>query len=106
MHKFAVLTALLIFSFGFTSAFADDVTLSNHVTSFSDFVTTQDQISEEIIFTPMGLNTQDSIANMLAVLLLGIPFGVLVYRMSDSDPIPIKYAKLSSVTVLPNTVYC
>ena len=41
----------------------------------------------------------DKTANMLAVLLLGIPFGLLVYRMSDNDPIQIKYAKLSGVVV-------
>ena len=31
--------------------------------------------------------------------LLGIPFGLLVYRLSDADPIPLKYAKLSGVTL-------
>jgi hypothetical protein len=41
----------------------------------------------------------DRTANVLAVLLLGVPFGILVYRMSDNDPIPLKYAKLSSVAV-------
>ena len=41
----------------------------------------------------------DRTANMIAVLLLGVPFGLLVYRMSDSDPIPVKYAKLSAVSV-------
>ena len=41
----------------------------------------------------------DRTANMLAVLLLAIPFGLLVYRMSDEDPIPLKYAKLSGVAV-------
>ena len=44
-------------------------------------------------------DTLDRTANMLAVLLLGIPFGLLVYRLSDSDPIPLKYAKLSGVVV-------
>jgi hypothetical protein len=41
----------------------------------------------------------DRTANILAVLLLGVPFGLLVYRMSDNDPIPLKYAKLSGVVV-------
>jgi hypothetical protein len=44
-------------------------------------------------------DTLDRTANVLAVLLLGVPFGLLVYRMSDNDPIPLKYAKLSGVAV-------
>jgi len=41
----------------------------------------------------------DRTANILAVLLLAVPFGLLVYRLSDADPIPVKYAKLSGITL-------
>ncbi len=41
----------------------------------------------------------DRTANILAVLLLAVPFGLLVYRLSDADPIPLKYAKLSGIAV-------
>ena len=39
------------------------------------------------------------ILTLIAIALLAIPFGIIVYRFSDSDPIPLKYAKLSGVAV-------
>ena len=44
-------------------------------------------------------DTLDRTANILAILLLGVPFGLLIYRLSDADPIPLKYAKLSGIAV-------
>jgi len=41
----------------------------------------------------------DRTANILAVLLLAVPFGLIVYRLSDADPIPVKYAKLSGIAI-------
>ncbi len=37
MHKFAILTALLIFSFGFTSAYADETFVNPDNLSFGQF---------------------------------------------------------------------
>ena len=51
---------------------------------------------QEFYLVPDSL---DRTANIIAVLLLGIPFGILVYRMSDNDPIPLKYTKISGVAV-------
>ena len=99
MHRNVILAALLFVSVGFTPAFADDGILSNSVNSLTDFADLQDHDSDTRMFTESGMDTQDSTANMLAVLILGIPFGILVYRVSDSDPIPLKYAKLSGVAV-------
>jgi hypothetical protein len=95
LHKFVILAALLFVSFGFTSAYADDGILSDQSTSVID----SSLQSPDTMISNLGINTQDSTANMLAILLLGIPFGILVYRMSDSDPIPLRYAKLSGVVV-------
>ena len=53
-----------------------------------------------MVLLQSGLDSQDGTANLPAVLLLGIPFCLLVYRMSDSDPIQLKYAKLSAVAVV------
>jgi uncharacterized repeat protein (TIGR01451 family) len=45
-------------------------------------------------------HTLDKNANLAGILLLAIPFGLFVYRMSDEDPIPLKYSKLSGVVVI------
>jgi hypothetical protein len=95
LFKFAIIAALLFVSFGFTSAFAQEVMPFAH-----SQVTPQIHTLDNMISTYSGIDSQDSTANILAVLLLGIPFGILVYRMSDSDPIPVKYAKLSAVAVI------
>ena len=140
MYKFAILSALLFVSFGFSSAYADDTfvnpdgisfvqvpewKLPRHVPQIIDPLTGQEPVldktkqytaySEELgssidsnekqlvsidgqqfYLVPDSL---DRTANILAVILLGVPFGLIVYRLSDSDPIPLKYAKLSGVVV-------
>jgi hypothetical protein len=123
LHSYAILTALLFVSFGFTSAFADDSYFVNSQWSF------EDPASEKITSQPLDLfnaitgqppnvdttqvqlamvdgqvhyvlpDTLDENASLAAILVLGIPFGILVYRMSDTDPIPLKYAKLSAVAI-------
>jgi hypothetical protein len=147
LHRsYAVITALLVFSFGFSSAFADEGFVNpdnltfdhipNHFLSKAspvifDPITGQEsdnisndkqlvqingkiydisqQVDSESVYVQhvniegetfsLQLDTLDTSANIIAVLLLGVPFGFLVYRMSDSDPIPLKYAKLSGVAV-------
>jgi hypothetical protein len=146
LHRsYAVVAALLVFSFGFSSAFADEGfvnpnnlafdqvsnafisqpvptaidPLTGQTTSISEngkYVQVDGQIyditgqidpqSVQIQQVTIGeqsigikVDTLDRTANILAVLLLTIPFGLIVYRMSDSDPIPLKYAKLSGVAV-------
>jgi len=140
LYKFAILSALLFVSFGFTSAYADDTfvnpdgisfgqvpewKLPKHVPQIIDPLTGQEPVIDKskhyIVYSEelgssidsnekqlVSIDGQqfylipdslDRTANMLAVLLLGIPFGLLVYRLSDSDPIPLKYAKLSGVAV-------
>jgi hypothetical protein len=147
LHRsYAVITALLVFSFGFSSAFADEGFVNPNSLAFDhvpqsflpkaspvifDPITGQESdsnsndrqlaqingkiydITEQIDSESVGiqhvniegetfsfqLDTFDRTANILAILLLGIPFGLIVYRMSDSDPIPLKYAKLSGVAV-------
>jgi len=91
---YSIIAALLFVSFGFTSAFAQEVMPFAHSQA-----TTQVPVPDSLILSQPGFDSQDNTANLLAVLLLGIPFGVLVYRMSDSDPIPLKYAKLSGFAV-------
>ncbi|MGD2107445.1 MAG: hypothetical protein PVH93_07545, partial [Nitrosopumilaceae archaeon] len=141
MFKYAILAGLLIFSFGFTSAFADESFIDPDNLVFgpssqpylprmapsviSDPLTgepfTPDSGKNYFLYsTNQGANIksdekqlvqindeeyylvpdpQDRTANILAVLLLAVPFGLLVYRLSDEDPIPVKYAKLSGVVV-------
>ncbi|MFB5614601.1 MAG: hypothetical protein ACE5RI_05810, partial [Candidatus Nitrosomaritimum yanchengensis] len=141
MYNYAVLAGLLIFSLGFTSAYADESFvdpdnlvfgpssqpyLPRMASSFiSDPLTgepiTPDSTKNYFLYTTnQGANIksdekqlvqfsdeqyylvpdpQDRTANIFAVLLLAVPFGLLVYRLSDEDPIPVKYAKLSGVVV-------
>ncbi len=138
MHKFTILATLLIFSFGLTSAYADETFVNPDDVSFahipqsylpSQVPTIIDPLTGEFpnidtdkqyTVHPSSVNVesnekylvsidgelfylvpnpQDTTANMLAVLLLAVPFGLLVYRMSDNDPIPLKYAKLSGDAV-------
>ncbi|MDH3611279.1 MAG: hypothetical protein OEM79_05900, partial [Nitrosopumilus sp.] len=42
----------------------------------------------------------DTTANAFAILILAVPFGLIVYRISDEDPIPQKFQKLASVTLV------
>ncbi|MEJ2261776.1 MAG: hypothetical protein P8X83_09055, partial [Nitrosopumilaceae archaeon] len=135
-RSYAVIAALLVFSFGFSSAFADDSLVNPDNLIFNNIPesvfhspapTITDPLTGEAIqldssekYTayPAEMGSQinsddkqlvevngqefylvpdtlDKTANIVAVLLLAIPFGLLVYRMSDNDPIPLKYAKLS-----------
>jgi len=103
LHKhFGIVAALLFVSFGFTSAFAESSILSN-VPSELDVL-----IAPSLVNRPFSLDqiqvaspfdTRDDTANMIAIFLLAIPFGAIVYRMSDNDPIPLQTLKLSSVAV-------
>ncbi|MFZ8922539.1 MAG: hypothetical protein ACO2Y0_06255, partial [Nitrosopumilaceae archaeon] len=135
MHRsYAVITALLVFSFGFSSAFADEGFVNpdglafDHVPShflpknvpvavdpltgqqssissdrqyvqvsgqIYDITNQIDSESVQVQQVTIGdqtigiqLDTLDRTANILAVLLLAVPFGLLVYRMTDNDPIP------------------
>jgi hypothetical protein len=144
LYSYTIIAALLVFSFGLTSAYADetfvnsdnlsfnhvpDSLLPRHVSLAIDPLTGEEspmlsdrsyvQVSGNIYditdqidpgslqstVTIEGqtfgikLDTFDRTANILAILLLAVPFGLLVYRMSDNDPIPLKYAKLSGVAV-------
>jgi hypothetical protein len=138
LYSYTILAALLVLSFGFTSAFAEtfvspDEISFNYVDSrllppsgpvIIDPMTGEQPSfdnSKQYILYPQSMESLlgpekqlvsidgnsfylvpdplDTTANMFAVLLLAIPFGLLVYRMSDNDPIPIKYAKLSGIAV-------
>jgi hypothetical protein len=139
LYSYTILAALLVLSFGFTSAFAEtivdpDSISFNHIPSmFIPQSTPQlidvqtgepvvhDKSKQYILYNAnqksllentekqlvsyndiefyLVENPLDRTANMIAVALLAIPFGLLVYRMSDEDPIPLKYAKLSGVAV-------
>jgi len=140
LHKFAIITALLIFSFGFSSAYADESfvdpdnisfgyvpqsSLPKHIPVITDPLTGEEPIVDKsknyVVYAaelgptinsnekqlvnidgqPFYLvpDTLDRTATILAVLLLGVPFGLVVYRLSDADPIPVKYAKLSGIVV-------
>jgi hypothetical protein len=139
LYSYTILAALLVLSFGFTSAFAENFVDPDNI-SFGHVsnmhlpqsgpeiidVSTGEQVAydkskhyilygkqfESVLGTQekqivnfqgdeyfLVLDPLDRTANMLAVLLLAVPFGLLVYRMSDNDPIPIKYAKLSGIVV-------
>jgi len=102
MRSYIILAALLFVSFGFTSASAENNLASNIPSEYNI------QTNPALIDRPFSLDQipvispfdfRDNIANMLAIFLLAIPFGAIVYRLSNGDPIPLKYSKLSSVVV-------
>jgi hypothetical protein len=99
LHKqLSVIAALLVLSFGFTTAFADSGISSDLDVQTNPMLYDRPFSLDQIqVFT--SLDFQDSTANILAIFLLAVPFGLIVYRMSDHDPIPVQTVKLSSVVV-------
>jgi hypothetical protein len=80
-------------------------TISN--SGFSPYVTSEnpsDNLSysteitnpQSMMTSESGLDARDETSNMIAVLLFAIPFGALVFRMSDEESLSKKYLKLSS----------
>jgi hypothetical protein len=96
--QFSVITALLVISFGFSTAFADSGISSDLDVQTNPMLNDRPFLLDQIqVMT--SLDFQDSTANMLAIFLLAVPFGLIVYRMSDHEPIPVQTVKLSSVVV-------
>jgi len=50
-----------------------------------------------LTLSQVGLDNYDEINNLLGLLLFAIPFGALVFRMSDEESLSRKYLKLSSM---------
>ncbi len=100
--QYTVLAVLLFVSFGFTSVFAENRILGN-VPSELDILTAPSLVNRpfslEQIQVASPFDSRDDTANMIAIFLLVIPFGAIVYRMSDHDPIPLQFLKISSVVV-------
>ena len=95
--KVLFLLSLLIFS-GLGVAYAEE-NQNTSPSSLQEFVSVNALQSDSLPIMHSDLSGHDSTANTIAILLLGIPFGILVYRMSDSDPIPQKYSKISGIVV-------
>ena len=96
--QYVILVALLFVSFGFTSAFAESNIQSElNVQTEPSLINRPFSLDQIVISSPFDF--RDDTANMLAIFLLAVPFGAIVYRMADHDPIPQQTIKLSSVVV-------
>ena len=72
-----------------TNNLSDDLTVSKEISSI--YLTTESETA---------LNNSDDTSNQLVMLLFAISFGVVVLRMSDSEPIPLKYTKLATIAII------
>jgi len=101
-RQYLFIATLLLVSFGFTSAFAETspaATIPDEVNIQTSHLLVGRPFSLDQIHVQSPFDFRDNTANILAIFLLAIPFGAIVYRMSDNDPIPIQTVKLSSVVV-------
>jgi len=71
-------------------------------TNISDDLTYSTEVSNSHSMIPSetSFDTRDEIISLLGLLLFAIPFGTLVFRMSDEESLSIKYLKLCSVVLV------
>ena len=88
----------------FTTNHVSDSVLFTDVSSEnpSDDLTYTTEISSphSMTLSETDLDTHDETSSLLGLLLFAIPFGALVFRMSDVEPLPKKYLKLSSIVMV------
>ncbi|MEK0343540.1 MAG: LamG-like jellyroll fold domain-containing protein, partial [Nitrosopumilus sp.] len=140
MHRYFLLSLILLFSIGFSSnAFATDDSVfpikSNFDSSLNYYLIddrpltlnqlTINSASDSVLFTDVSstnpsddltyttetsspqsmtlsetdLDNGDEIINLLGMLLFAVPFGLLVLRMTNEEPLSKKYLKLSIVII-------
>ena len=86
----------------FTSNSPNNSPLSPQISSdnFDNSMLSTQVSSSHPMQSSSGLDARDDASNLLAVALFAIPFGALVFRMSDEESLSKKYLKLSSTVLV------